>query len=223
MFLMFHSRPGWALLGGLGLMGCGQSTSRQPDAGPVVFEDRLVIQDTDDRSPLGIPVSALPAPGACRLWKPGRPVREQAPPGNCSQIEPAAPPESWILYRPSEDWLPESEYMMRSVGPTSGLSSGPILDGLGLRDIFGRAVPNKTRRPRHRCFSRCSPPFRRSLLPFSSALNQRRMKPVNERAFGSAPIVLAPWSTHPVATAALSADGGSAGEGGGEDGRRGSG
>jgi len=103
MFLPFHSRIGPALLAGCGLLACSQSTSRQPEAGPVVFEDRLVIQDTDDRSPLRIPAAALPAPGACRLWKPGRPLREQAPPGNCSQIEPAAPPESWILYRPSQD------------------------------------------------------------------------------------------------------------------------
>jgi len=91
------------LLAGAGLAGCSQSTTRQPDAGPVVFEDRLVIQDTDDRSPLGIPPSALPPAGACRLWKPGRPVREQAPVGVCAEIEPAAPPESWILYRPSQD------------------------------------------------------------------------------------------------------------------------
>ncbi|HVQ46184.1 MAG TPA: hypothetical protein VMS62_05085 [Gemmatimonadales bacterium] len=63
----------------------------------------MVIQDTDDRSPLGIPASALPPAGACRLWKPGRPVREQAPVGVCAQIEPSAPPESWILYRPSQD------------------------------------------------------------------------------------------------------------------------
>ena len=91
------------LLAGAGLAGCSQSTTRHPDTGPVVFEDRLVIQDTDDRSPLGIPPSVLPPAGACRLWKPGRPVREQAPVGVCAQIEPAAPPESWILYRPSQD------------------------------------------------------------------------------------------------------------------------
>ena len=96
-------RLGLLLLAGAGLLDCGQSTSRHPDMGPVVFEDRLVIQDTDDRSPLGIPPSALPPAGACRLWKPGRPVREQAPVGPCAQIEPAAPPESWILYRPSQD------------------------------------------------------------------------------------------------------------------------
>jgi len=97
-------RLGRVLLAGAGLLGCSQSTSRpHPDAGPVGVEDRLVIQDTDDRSPLGIPASALPAPGACRLWKRGRPVREQAPAGACAQIEPAAPPESWILYRPSQD------------------------------------------------------------------------------------------------------------------------
>ena len=103
MFTPNDSRLCLALLAGAGLAGCSQSTTRHPDAGPVVFEDRLVIQDTDDRSPIGIPAAALPPAGACRLWKPGRPVREQAAVGVCAQIEPSAPPESWILYRPSQD------------------------------------------------------------------------------------------------------------------------
>jgi hypothetical protein len=103
VFTPNDSRLCLALLAGAGLAGCSQSTTRHPDAEPVVFEDRLVIQDTDDRSPLGIPPSALPPAGACRLWKPGRPVREQAPVGVCAEIEPVAPPESWILYRPSQD------------------------------------------------------------------------------------------------------------------------
>jgi hypothetical protein len=85
------------------LLGCGGSASSPPEVGPVVFEDRLVIEDTDDRSPLRIPVNALPAAGACRLWKPDRPVREQAPAGDCAKIEPTAPPESWILHRPRQD------------------------------------------------------------------------------------------------------------------------
>jgi hypothetical protein len=91
------------VVAGANLLGCGQSTSRHPEAPPVVFEDRLVIQDTDDRSPLGIPLTALPPAGSCRLWKAGRPVREQARAGACSDIEPTAPPGSWILYRPSQD------------------------------------------------------------------------------------------------------------------------
>jgi hypothetical protein len=95
--------PAAALIASAGLLGCGQSTSRQPSPTPVVFEDRLVIQDTDDRSPLAVPPGALPAAGACRLWKPGRPLREQAPVGACAEIEPAAPPSSWILYRPAQD------------------------------------------------------------------------------------------------------------------------
>jgi hypothetical protein len=98
-----YSRFRAALMAGT-LLGCGGgSTSRPPDVAPVVFEDRLVIEDSDDRSPLRIPPTALPAPGTCRLWKPGRPVREQAPAGDCAQIEPAAPPESWILFRPRQD------------------------------------------------------------------------------------------------------------------------
>jgi hypothetical protein len=96
-------RAALLLVAGANLLGCGQSTSRHAETPPVVFEDRLIIQDTDDRSPLGIPLAALPPAGACRLWKAGRPIREQASAGICSQIEPAAPPGSWILYRPSQD------------------------------------------------------------------------------------------------------------------------
>ena len=85
------------------LLGCGSSSNRNPDPAPVVFEDRLVIEETDDKSPLRIPLAELPGPGACRLWKPGRPLREQARAGACAQIEPTAPPESWILFRPQQD------------------------------------------------------------------------------------------------------------------------
>ena len=83
--------------------GCGHSSSRNPDPAPVVFEDRLVIAENDDKSPLQVPAAQLPAPGECRLWHPGRPVREQPRSGVCAQIEPTAPPESWILYRPRQD------------------------------------------------------------------------------------------------------------------------
>jgi hypothetical protein len=92
-----------SLLVAAGLLGCGSSRNRTPDPAPVVFEDRLVIEETDDKSPLRIPLAELPRPGACRLWKPGRPLREQARAGACAQIEPTAPPESWILYRPQQD------------------------------------------------------------------------------------------------------------------------
>jgi hypothetical protein len=91
------------VVAGAYLLGCGHSTGRHAEAAPVVFEDRLIIQDSDDRSPLGIPLAALPPAGACRLWKAGRPVREQARAGACAEIEPTAPPGSWILYRPSQD------------------------------------------------------------------------------------------------------------------------
>jgi hypothetical protein len=96
------SRLGIAALGGI-VLGCGQSSSRNANPTPVEFEDRLVIAENDDRSPLRVPPAELPASGECRLWKPGRPVKEQPRPGSCAQIEPAAPPESWVLYRPSQD------------------------------------------------------------------------------------------------------------------------
>jgi hypothetical protein len=91
------------LMAGIGLVGCSHGTSRTPAVEPVVFEDRLVIQDSDDKSPLGIPLGALPAAGACRLWKPGLSLKQQSAPGPCSAIEPTAPPASWILFRPSRD------------------------------------------------------------------------------------------------------------------------
>jgi hypothetical protein len=86
-------------------VGCGGGHANQPQPKPaaVVFEDRLVVSDTDDKSPLGIPLAQLPAPGQCRLWNVGRPLREQSPAGSCAQIEPSAPPESRILYRPPQD------------------------------------------------------------------------------------------------------------------------
>jgi hypothetical protein len=87
-----------------GTIGCGTKPSQpQPKPAAVVFEDRLVVSDNDDKSPLGIPPAQLPAAGECRLWYPGRPLREQPTAGSCAQVEPAAPPESWILYRPRED------------------------------------------------------------------------------------------------------------------------
>jgi hypothetical protein len=84
--------------------GCGGKASPQPDpTTAVIFEDRLVISDSDDKSPLKIPPEQLPPPGECRIWRPSRPVREQARPGSCTDIEPTAPPESWVLYRPGQD------------------------------------------------------------------------------------------------------------------------
>jgi hypothetical protein len=85
------------------VVSCGRATSRETEAAPIVFEDRLVIEENDDKSPLGIPPAQLPAPGECRLWKPGRPLKEQGRPGSCAAIETAAPAESWILYRPQQD------------------------------------------------------------------------------------------------------------------------
>jgi hypothetical protein len=85
------------------LGGCGPKTSPAAAPAPVVFEDRLVISDTDDRSPLRIASGQLPPPGGCRLWYPGRPLQEQPKIGNCAQIEATAPGSSWVLYRPPQD------------------------------------------------------------------------------------------------------------------------
>src|SRR3954451_16353581 len=90
-----HHRATLALT--LAAFGCGGKASPPPTPTPVVFEDRLVISDTDDKSPLAVAPEQLPPPGECRLWRPGRPVREQARAGSCTGIEPAAPPGSWVL------------------------------------------------------------------------------------------------------------------------------
>ena len=95
--------PARALVVLLGVVGCGGTSRPETETAPVVFEDRLVVGENDDRSPLRIPPAQLPRPGECRSWKPGRPVKEQAAAGPCSQIEPTAAPESWVLYRPTQD------------------------------------------------------------------------------------------------------------------------
>ena len=103
MFVSYICRAPMLLAAGMVITSCGGTTSGQREASPVEFEDRLVIGENDDKSPLRIPAAQLPAAGQCRLWKPNRPVREQAAAGPCSQVEPTAPPESWVLYRPRQD------------------------------------------------------------------------------------------------------------------------
>jgi hypothetical protein len=87
-----------------GAVGCGgKSGPDQPKPAEVVFEDRLVVSDTDDRSPLRIPPAQLPTAGNCRVWFPDRPPAQQPPAESCAKAEAAAIGESWILYRPRED------------------------------------------------------------------------------------------------------------------------
>jgi hypothetical protein len=87
-----------------GAAACGsKSAPDQPKPAAVVFEDRLVVSDTDDKSPLRIPPAQLPTPGNCRLWYPERPPAQQPPVDSCAKAEAAATEENWILYRPRED------------------------------------------------------------------------------------------------------------------------
>jgi hypothetical protein len=88
---------------GGGCAGKANPGSAQPRPDAVVFEDRLTVDENDDKSPLRIAPAQLPAAGECRLWFPGKPVREQPPAGPCAQVEPTAPPDSWVLYRPRTD------------------------------------------------------------------------------------------------------------------------
>jgi hypothetical protein len=89
--------------GGAGCAGKTSSGSVQPKPDAVVFEDRLTVDENDDKSPLRVAPAQLPAAGECRLWFPAKPVREQPPAGACAQVEPTAPPDSWVLYRPRTD------------------------------------------------------------------------------------------------------------------------
>lgn len=87
-----------------GAPACGsKSGSEQPKPAAVVFEDRLVVSDTDDKSPLRIPPAQLPTAGNCRVWYPERPPAQQPRAESCTKAEAAATGESWILYRPRED------------------------------------------------------------------------------------------------------------------------
>jgi hypothetical protein len=86
------------------VIGCGGKTSpSQPKPAAVVFEDRLVVSDTDDKSPLRIPPAQLPTAGNCRVWYPDRRAAQQPPAESCASAETRATPESWILFRPRED------------------------------------------------------------------------------------------------------------------------
>jgi hypothetical protein len=87
-----------------GATGCGgKSEPAQPKPAAVVFEDRLVVSDTDDKSPLRIAPAELPTAGNCRVWYPDRPTAKQRPAESCAKAEAAATGDSWILYRPRED------------------------------------------------------------------------------------------------------------------------
>jgi hypothetical protein len=110
-----------AALAGI-VIGCGGKPSQpEPKPAAVVFEDRLVISDTDDKTPLGIPPTQLPAPGNCRVWYPGRSAVRQPPAEPCNQAETRAVADNWILYRPRED--PRLVHV-RIIQPDDG---GPIL------------------------------------------------------------------------------------------------
>lgn len=85
------------------LFGCSSKPTPAADPSPVVFEDRLVISDNDDKSPLRIAPGQLPAAGQCRLWYPGRRISDQPRAGSCGEIEGTAPVGSWVLYRPAQD------------------------------------------------------------------------------------------------------------------------
>lgn len=44
-----------------------------------------------------IPPGQMPAPGACRIWFPGRPPGQQPPPGDCGTLRLQVPPGAILL------------------------------------------------------------------------------------------------------------------------------
>jgi hypothetical protein len=95
---------GKALPALLALSACApHSTPPAPDPEVIEIEEERARSDADRRGPLGIPEGELPSPGQCRVWYPGRPSAQQPLPGGCAEAEHAAPPGSWILYRPEDD------------------------------------------------------------------------------------------------------------------------
>jgi hypothetical protein len=64
------------MVSGGGCAGKTSSGTAQPRPDAVVFEDRLTVGENDDKSPLRIAPVQLPAAGECRLWFPGKALRE---------------------------------------------------------------------------------------------------------------------------------------------------
>lgn len=65
--------------------------------------EEVVTTKRDHPAHLGIPPGHLPPPGNCRVWFPGRPPGQQPRPTNCNDALASAPPDSWVLYRPTRD------------------------------------------------------------------------------------------------------------------------
>ncbi len=49
------------------------------------------------RPAFDIPLAHVPPPGTCRIWVPDLPLRDQAPPGECIELEEQVPPEGYLI------------------------------------------------------------------------------------------------------------------------------
>jgi hypothetical protein len=88
----------------VGLSACTPpGTPPAPEPEVIEIEERQARPDPDRAGPLGIPEGHLPPPGECRVWLPGRPAGQQAPPQGCDEAEADAPPGARVIYRPRDD------------------------------------------------------------------------------------------------------------------------
>lgn len=73
--------------------GCASSGGGAEDGGRADIEASTL-------GALGIPLSAVPRPGKCRIWRPGNPSTRQLGPGSCSRLERRVEAGGWLLRRP---------------------------------------------------------------------------------------------------------------------------
>lgn len=50
---------------------------------------------------LGIPLNAVPAPGKCRIWRPGNPASQQSGAGSCRSLGPRVHAGAWLIRHPT--------------------------------------------------------------------------------------------------------------------------
>lgn len=50
---------------------------------------------------LGIPLSAVPGPGRCRIWRPGNPTMQQSGPGSCRSLARRVDAGGWLIRHPT--------------------------------------------------------------------------------------------------------------------------
>lgn len=77
-------------LGALLLAGCSSSRGGA-DEGSI---------EASTLGALGVPLSAVPGPGRCRIWRPGNPTSQQSGPGACRTLSRRVAAGAWLLRHP---------------------------------------------------------------------------------------------------------------------------